>query len=160
MFYRQQSNQYINQGVPFVIDGVQYPQNWLNLSTPEEKAALGLEEVLTVGESKDSRYYWTGETLEGAVRTLTATAKDLDQVKKEATAQVKHSAFTILQPTDYIEVRNLRDSEYKPNWIVWRDSIRQTSSTTCNAIIAADNVDTVESIIKSIDWPVDPNVEE
>ena len=57
MFYRAESNQYIPEGVPFVVDGVQYPANWLNLSTPEEKAELGLHEVITVGVRKDYRYY-------------------------------------------------------------------------------------------------------
>ena len=72
MFYKA-PNQYINEGTQFTVDGVTYPANWLNQSTPEQKAALGLEEVTTVGELKDAKYYWIGEQLSGSVRTLTAT---------------------------------------------------------------------------------------
>jgi len=73
MFYRAESDQYIQEGVPFEIDETQYPANWLNLSTPEEKAELGLQEVITVGERKDDRYYWVSEKLEGAELIITST---------------------------------------------------------------------------------------
>ena len=53
MFYKA-PDQYINEGCQFTIDGVTYPANWLNQSTPEQKAALGLEEV--IGPSFGRRY--------------------------------------------------------------------------------------------------------
>ena len=40
MFYCTQNQQYIQEGNAFEINGVQYPSNWLNLSTPEEKAEM------------------------------------------------------------------------------------------------------------------------
>ena len=33
-------------GTAFTWDGVQYPANWCNLSTPEEKAAIGMVDVV------------------------------------------------------------------------------------------------------------------
>ena len=63
MFYYQPTALYIQEGTEFTIDDVQYPPNWLNLSTPEEKEALGLEEVITIGYPANQTYYWVTETL-------------------------------------------------------------------------------------------------
>lgn len=152
MFYRQESNQYITEGMSFTIDGIQYPSNWLNLSTPDEKAAIGLEEVTTANQPADARFYWVSESLEGAVKTYVNTAKDLDAVKATEIAQVKQSAYSILQPTDYVEVRNLRDPNYKPECIAWRDAVRSTASNVIAAIDAAADVDSIAAAVV-IDWP-------
>lgn len=157
MFYRQQSNQYINEGTSFEIDNVQYPPQWLNQSTPEQKAALGLEEVVAINSPFNPVYYWTGEILDQATLTYTGTPKDLADVQKQAVAQVKQTAYTILQPTDYIEVRNLRDPSYKPEWMTWRDSIRQTSTDTVALINSATDVDGVATVMANIVWANDPN---
>ena len=87
MFYKA-PDQYINEGQPFTIDGTQYPSNWLNLSSAEDKAALGLVEVTTVGTRGDDRYEWVSETLEGAVRTIVNTPKDPEMVKATKNAAV------------------------------------------------------------------------
>lgn len=157
MFYRQESNQYINEGQAFSIDGVQYPANWLNLSTPEEKTALGLEEVVATNQPFDPRYYWTGETLNGAELTYTGIAKDLDDVKTSSISQIKQTTYAILQPTDYIDTRNLRDPSYKPEWMTWRESVLTTAATSTAAINAAEDVDGVATVVNDIVWPQDPN---
>lgn len=80
MFYHQASDKYITEGQPFTVTEIQYPANWLNLSTPQDKLDLGLEEVITIGIREDDRYFWVGETLAGAVRTITNTPKDPEVV--------------------------------------------------------------------------------
>jgi len=75
MFYREQSNQYISEGTSFSIDGTSYPSNWLNLTSPEEKAALGLVEVTDANSPEDGRFYWVSDTLVGAVRTYLNTQR-------------------------------------------------------------------------------------
>lgn len=156
MFWYKKSDQYINEGCQFDIDGVTYPSNWLNQSTPEQKAELGLVEVKVVGEQKDGKYYWTSSVLKDGVETWINTAKDLDQVKSNAVAEVKQATFTVLQPTDYVEARNLRDPNYKADWMAWRDSIRLQSGDAVMAIMAAIDVDDVAAIFP-IAWHNDPN---
>jgi len=74
MFYKA-PNTYIQEGTQFTIDGVTYPSSWLNHATPEQKSALGLEEVVAINSPYNPVYYWTGETLDGATLTYTGTAK-------------------------------------------------------------------------------------
>lgn len=157
MFYRQASNQYINENTQFEIDGVTYPSVWLNQSTPEQKAELGLEEVIATNQPFNPVYYWTGEVLDKATLIYIGTPKNLDEVKLNAINQVDSSAYSILLPTDYVEARNLRNPEYKLDWMLWRDSIRATAKETMTAINGAVNVDEVATIMANIVWPNDPN---
>ena len=52
--------------VPFTVNGINYPANWLRLSTAEEKAAIGITEVADA-PSYDSRFY----NQDGTEKTLT-----------------------------------------------------------------------------------------
>lgn len=159
MFYRQESNQYITEGMPFTIDDVQYPSNWLNLTTPEEKAALGLVEVVTVGERKDDRYYWNSEVLEGATLTITNLPKDLDEVKKNAVAQVNQTAYLTMLPSDWMATKAFETGTTVPtDWATWRESIRQTARTATADIGSSTDVDGVKAIMDNIAWNPSPTV--
>lgn len=153
MFYRAESDQYINENTAFTIDGVQYPQNWLNLSTPEDKLAVGLVEVTTEGVRKDDRYYWVGEILEAGVRKITNTPKDLDEVKKNAITQINDQTFSTLVSTDFVEIRNMKDPTYRVKCIEWRDQVRALSNEITAKISAATDVDQVAEAVSNINWP-------
>ena len=147
MFYRKQSDQYILEGMPFVIDGTQYSQNWLNLSTPKDKETLGLVDVVVTGEAKNPVYYWTGETLDGAVKTLTATAKDLAEVQKSAITQINQTAYSLLFPSDWMVVKSVETSTPVPEKMAaWRASIRATATAKVALVNTATTVDEVEAI--------------
>ena len=172
MFYNKKENLYVNEGTAFTIDGVQYPAVWLNQSTAEEKAAIGLEEVIATNSPADDRFYWVSQELNEAQLTYINTPKQLDDseepdesgklvkttgLKTVWTAQVKQTVFTLLSPTDYIDIRNLRDPSYKPEWMTWRESIRDYSAITVSEIAACTTVDELATIIANIKWPHDPN---
>ena len=158
MFYRQSTNQYISENTSFVIDEIQYPPQWLNLSTQEDKAALGLVEVMIQGERKDPTYDWTGETLENGVLTLTATPKDLSDVKKQSIEFINALAYTILLPSDWMVVKSFETNTPMPDlWKTWRTSIRTQVYNTILNINDAFDVDGVASAV-NVQWPNNPNV--
>lgn len=157
MFYAQSENKYIVEGSAFELGGVQYPQNWLNLASAEDKAAIGLVEVTVVGEKKDDRYYWNSETLEGPVLTYTNTPKDLDSLKANATAQINDAAHSLLSPSDYMTIKAIETGTSMADaWKVWRESIRTTASTAKAAVAAAADIDALIAATQ-IEWPHDPN---
>ena len=158
MFYCTTTQQYIQEGTAFEINGVQYPANWLNLSTPEEKQALGLEEVVATNQSQNQTYYWVSETLNGASLTYTNTPKDLTSVKSTAINQVNSTAYSILLPTDWMVVKAVETSTtVSPSWNSWRQSIRTTATATVSSIEGATDVDAVATIMSSIVWAKDPD---
>lgn len=138
------------QGTSFVHNGIQYPANWLNLSTPEEKLALGISEIAEQPRP-DDRYYWVTDNGDG---TFSTTPKDLDGLKAIEVSKVNQGAYSILLPTDFMDFR----PNYTPpaGWLEWRESVRVSCQ---DAKVAINACTTVEELIAlpSVDWPKDPN---
>lgn len=120
-------------GVPFKdAEGNQYPANWLNLSTAEEKAAIGITEVPDPVRA-DDRFYWNGDI---------NTPKDIDQIKSMLISQVKTTAGSLLSATDWKVVRAAEG--VKPvdqETLDERAAIRTASNTNEDAINACVSVD-------------------
>ena len=158
MFYCTTDGQYIQEGTQFVIDGITYPSVWLNQSTPEQKAALGLEEVIATNSPYNPVYYWTGETLEGATLTYTGTPKDLTEVKTNALSQINASAYSLLFPTDWMVVKAFETSTKVPTaWNTWRANVRTYATTSVSVVEASNDVDEVAIIMGGLSWPKDPD---
>ena len=101
----------VQPDVGFELGGIFYPANWCNLSTPEEKAAIGMVDVVH-GKREDDRYYWVSEgghvynAETNQVEVIVVnTPKDLDACKATLIAQIKQTANSMLAPTDWKVVR-------------------------------------------------------
>jgi hypothetical protein len=154
----------VQPGVAFEWDDVFYPSNWCNLSTPEEKAAIGMVDVV-YGQQANSTYYWVSqdepvynaETNQVDIN-FTSTPKDLAGVKSNSVSQINSTAYSILLPTDWMVVKAIETSTTVPAaWNTWRESIRTTAQTAINAINAATDVAGVETIMQNLIWPKDPD---
>lgn len=157
MFYCTTTGQYIQEGTAFEINGVQYPANWLNLSTPEEKAEIGLEEVIATNQPANDKYYWVSTELNGAQLTYINTPKDLDPCKVNAVNQINASAYSILLPTDWMVVKAFETSTPIPaDWNTWRATIRQQARDGVSAVDACTNIEELAAL-PNIQWELDPN---
>ncbi len=119
------------EGTPFIANGIQYPANWLNLTTLAEKEAIGIIEVADAARA-DDRFYWDGnienpKTLEDKeesdeegnplyVKVLGEVDGQpvmVDSTKRLVTkglksnfiSQVKETAGSILAQTDWMVIR-------------------------------------------------------
>ena len=158
MWYSTTDGQYIQEGTQFTIGGITYPSNWLNLSTPEQKSAIGLEEVIATNSPANDQYYWVSTELNGPSLTYINTPKNLTDVKSNALSQVNNIAYSILFPSDWMVVKAFETSTpINPDWNTWRASIRATADSTRTAVTAAQNVDAVATIMGSIQWAKSPS---
>ena len=158
MFYSSTDGQYIQEGNAFQIGDIFYPANWLNLSTPEEKAEIGLEEVVATNSPKSDVYYWVSSTLDKATLTYTNTPKDLTSVKSNALSTVNNTAYSLLFPSDWMVVKAVETSTpINPDWNTYRASVRSTADQTRTAVTAAQDVDAVATIMDAIAWPKSPS---
>jgi len=163
MFAIIKSNQFVKflpENTPFKLDDVQYPANWLNLSTPEEKARLGIVDVV-YGQRADDKYYWVSEdapVVDGGVVKInyTNTPKDLFESQSNAVNATNAAAYSLLAPTDYIDIRNLRDPEYKIDWMLWREQIRNKAQTYVAAITACTTIEELAAL-PAVQWPNNPD---
>jgi hypothetical protein len=106
-------------------DGTQYPANWLRLSSPEERAALGITE--TEDEPwYDQRFYWG-----------VGNPKDHAQLVEQWTVQVKATAGSLLSQTDWYITRASETGLQAPQSVIDRRSYIRYLSNEKEAFLAA-----------------------
>lgn len=157
MFYSTTTDTYINEGTAFTIGEISYPSNWLNLSTAEEKAEIGLEEVIATNSPASDKYYWVSQELNGATLTYVNTPKDIDACKKNALDEVTKQAYDLLLPSDYMASRAFEtNTPMLPAWVTWRSNIRAKASAAIAGINACTTIDEL-SVLPAIEWDKNPS---
>jgi len=124
--------------------GIQYPANWLRLTSPTERSAIGIIEVPDPAPY-DQRFYW-GPGL----------PKDHGHLVTQWVDQTRTTANTLLAPTDWQVIREADNGkpmsiEIKEN----RQRIRELTSTKNAAITATTDTDVLAAYITSSaysDW--------
>ena len=113
--------------VPWEHNDVQYPANWLRLSTAQDRAELGVVwEAPSAPWNK--KFYW-GFDADGNL--IPKTYADL---KALWIAKTKEAANKLLQPSDWMVVRAAEGGTAVPSeWTTWRSTIR----TECGTMVAA-----------------------
>ena len=133
---------------PFTADDIQYPANWLRLSTLEEKEAIGITEVPDP-EPYDQRFYW-GYDADGNL-----IPKDHGELVEQWVAQTRTTAGTLLAPTDWQVIRQLDNGTEMPADV---KASRQDIRTACNgkvaAIEATTSTDELAAYITGTEYPV------
>jgi hypothetical protein len=135
---------------PFEHDGIRYPANWLRLASPEEREAIGIEEVPDP-EPYDQRFYWgPGNPMDHAM------------LVERWTAQARATAGGLLAPSDWLVIREMDNTTPVPDaWRTWREAVRTASGVKVAAIEQTADTDELAAYITGADfntWPSDPSV--
>ena len=130
--------------VAFSSNGVNYPANWLRLTTLDEKKAIGITEV-SDSVTYDQRFYWSPNK-----------AKALAGLKTNWITQQKNTANALLSPYDWYIIRKLEESKDIPGAVSkYRDDVRTACAareTQINAVIDVTSLkDLVDSSLTA--WP-------
>ena len=166
--------------VAFGHNDINYPANWLRLSTADEKTALGITEVAD-SPTYDSRFYW-GDGTAKAVDDVNATDENGDLLKDEngdqvvtlgvksvLKAQEKTTAGSLLAKYDWYVVRKAEKSTAIPTAITtYRDAVRTACNTRETEIDACANTAALVTLYGSTEkdgvitpnmtqYPEDPN---
>ena len=140
----------LSPDVAFTHDGIQYPANWLRLATPEEREAIGITEVPDPA-SWDQRFYW-GYDAEGHL-----IPKDHVQLVEQWVAQTRHTANTLLIPTDWIIIREADNGVLAdPALKTWRETVRLSAGSKVFEIEATTTTDELATYITGPDYPAWP----
>jgi hypothetical protein len=154
---------FLPEGIAFKIGNTVYAQDWLNLSTPAEKAALGIVDVV-YAQRPDDKYYWVTElppTYNAATKQVdvayTSIAKDLAGCVKQAVDAVNVQAYSILLPTDWMAVKAFETgSVVAEDWAAWRQEIRVQAAQAISDIEVCVDVEALAAL-PSVIWANDPN---
>ena len=161
----------------FTHNGIQYPANWLRLTTQQERAAIGITEVPDP-EPYDDRFYWgvgNPKLLEdreevdqdgnpmfvmelGEVNgqpAMVPTTKRLVSkgLKSQWIAQVKDTAGKLLAQTDWMVIRKAeRDVAIPADVVAKRAAIVAECTRLENAIAGCADVPALIAVVNSQNW--------
>jgi len=124
-------------------DGNTYPPNWLNQSTEEQKAAIGITWVADPVRA-DDRFYWDGDI---------NNPKDLDGLKTQFVAQIKDTAGKLLSQSDWTIIRKAERNIDVPQSIVdKRAAIIAEATRLETAILSTTNVEELIESLNNQNW--------
>jgi hypothetical protein len=143
--------------VPFTTpEGIQYPANWLRLATLEEKEAIGITEAPEPA-IYDQRFYWgydqDGQLLPKQLEDEEVTPEEGDPytttgLKSLWINQTKETANSLLQPTDWMIVREFDNgTAVDPEVKQRREDIRVISQNKIAYITALTTVEELASYV-------------
>jgi hypothetical protein len=136
--------------VAFTHAGIQYPANWLRLSTLEEKEAIGITEVPDP-PTWDQRFYWGYEEHGDLI------PKDHGQLVEQWTSQTRTTAGTLLVPTDWQVIRQADNGvEMSASVKELREDIRLAAGAKNAAITATADTAELAAYITGTDYPTWP----
>jgi len=163
---------------PFSHNGINYPANWLRLSTSQEKSAIGITEQPDTPETPyDQRFYWSpnnpkllndreesdedGNPLYVKVYDAeTESMVDSEErlvtkgLKSQWVAQVKDTAGKMLALTDWMVTRKFeRNIDIPTATATYRAAIVSECNRLETAIAACANVEALIAVVSAQNWP-------
>lgn len=137
----------------FTHAGIQYPANWLRLTSLEEKQAIGIIEISDGPEVFwDQRFYWGVDN-----------PKDHALLVKQWVGQARETAGSMLSQTDWYVTRNAETSTSIPQEVLDRRAeIREYSNIKEAAVKATTTTEELAAYVTSPDYSLwsPPVVEE
>ena len=113
----------------FTHAGIQYPANWLRLSSLEERNALGITEVAN-DPTYDQRFYWGVDN-----------PKDLAELKTQWKATQSEICNSLLSPSDWRVTRAAELGQAVASaWLTYRGAVRSACNTRQTEITAVADV--------------------
>ena len=154
--------------VAFSHNDINYPANWLRLSTAQEKKNLGITEVADA-PTYDNRFYWnngTAKALDDTKETIDGVEYTYLGVKSILKAQEKVTAGNLLAQYDWYVVRKAEKGTAIPSVIsTYRDGVRTACTTRETEITNCADTAALVTLYSSKEdgtpnmtqYPVDPN---
>lgn len=137
-------NKTLPMDAPFKHNGVQYPANWLRLTSLEEKQAIGITEVEDTTVQYDDRFYWGPDR-----------SKDLTELKTLWTETVKQTANSLLSQTDWMVIRKVeRDVAIPEATVTYRAAVLTECTRLVTAITGAADVPALVTVVTAQTWPI------
>ena len=169
----------LNPDEGFQHEGTSYPQNWLRLTSLEEKQAIGItEEPDVVAPWYDQRFYWGVDnpkllndreesdeqgnpmyvqvlgTVDGKPAMVNSTERLVTRgMKHQWTLQFKQAANSMLAQTDWMVIRKAeRNVDIPADVVAKRAAVVAECARLEAAISAASDVPALIAVIGSANW--------
>ena len=134
----------LRQGRPFTHNGIQYPGNWLNLTSADEKAAIGITWEADPAPF-NRKFYFSADN-----------PREVADVKPGMLEEQDITAHGLLAPTDWYVVRKYENSTAIPVGITsFRTAVRDTCEARKVAINGAADIPALVGVstFGGMNWP-------
>ena len=174
-------NKTLPMDAPFKHNGVQYPANWLRLTSIAEKNAVGITEVADTQVTYDDRFYWGVDnpkllnnreesdedgnpmyvqvlgTVDGKPAMVDSSERLVTKgLKSQWTATVKDTANKLLSQTDWMVIRKAeRDVAIPEATATYRAAVLTECTRLVTAITGASTVPALIAVVTSQNWPTE-----
>jgi len=135
----------LRQGRPFTHNGIQYPGNWLALTSADEKSAIGISWEADPAPF-NRQFYFSADT-----------PKDVADVKPGMLEEQNTIARNLLNSTDWYVVRKSETSTAIPVGITsYRTAVRDTCESRKVAISGAADIPALVGVstFGGMNWPI------
>ena len=142
----------LRPGRPFKnAEGMQFPGNWLQLTSDEEKAAVGITwEAEPQVQRFDSRYYYAAGSPRPVVDGTDEDGNKYTGLKTTLAAEQARIAGQILSSTDWYAVRKAETSKAIPTAIkTYRAAVRTACDARQAEIAAVSTTEELEALMKA-----------
>jgi hypothetical protein len=127
----------------FTHNGIQYPANWLRLSSLDERNALGITEVSN-DPTYDQRFYWnvsTPKQLDDKTETVDGVEVKTTGLKTLWSNTQDQIASSLLSPSDWVIIKAKETGTHIPaTWKTYRAAVRTACNTRQTEINAVADV--------------------
>ena len=129
--------------------GVQYPANWLRLTSLAEKQAAGLEEITTpAAEVYDQRFYWGPSNPKQLDDVTDDDGNTTTGLKALWKAKQNEIAASLLAPSDWRVIKAKETSTNIPStWKTYRAAVRTACNTRQAEIDACSDVAALKELL-------------
>jgi len=135
----------LRQGRPFSHNGIQYPGNWLALTSTEEKSAIGITWEADPAPFNSKFYFSAG------------SPRDIADVKPGMLTEQDSTARNLLNGTDWYVVRKSENNTAIPVGITsYRTAVRDTCESRKVAINGAADIPALVGVstFGEMNWPI------
>ena len=133
-------------------NGTQYPPQWLNQATEEQKLAIGITWVADPAPI-DTRFYWDTDLPKALEDKLEEDGSTTKGLKTQFVAQVKQTAGSLLAQTDWYVIRKAeRDVAIPTNVVTKRAAIVTEADRLETAITNAATVEALIEVLNAQNW--------
>lgn len=140
--YQLPDGRSVSDSMAFTLNEIQYPSNWLLLSTENDRIERGITGPLPEPAWYDQRFYWAPDQ-----------PKDHLQLVHEYIGHIKRNAGSMLSDTDWYITRMVETGVGVPQAVLDRRAeIRACSNTKEQAILATTSTDELAAYVTSAEY--------
>lgn len=166
MKYKLANGQLVGEYQAFTYNDIQYPENWIALSSSEDRQTLGIQEF-TEQPRPDDRFYFVTDNGDGTYSTTAKELNDGDEyvdlrgvtrkvqgLKSLWSEAIKRQTNQMLSTTDWMVIRKAeRNVDIPADTVTYRAAVLSECDRLLAAIQGAADVAELATVVGAQNWP-------